>query len=95
MRTGVVRYETIPLAGDFNNDGIVNAADYTTWRDGLGTTYTAADYQVWRNNFGATASSALATTNAVPEPRAILLLLIACSAALSFNRQPEAYAAVS
>lgn len=79
-RTGVVRYETIPLAGDFNFDGAVDAADYTTWRDGLGTTYTAADYQIWRNNFGATASSALATSNAVPEPRALIVMLAAIAA---------------
>ena len=25
------------LAGDFNGDGTVDAADYTVWRDGLGT----------------------------------------------------------
>ena len=40
------------LTGDFNGDGTVDAADYTVWRDGLGTVYTEADYDVWRQHFG-------------------------------------------
>ena len=54
--------------GDFNADGIVNAADYTVWRDNDGAATEAtlnnngdglngvdsADYDVWVNNFGAT-----------------------------------------
>lgn len=40
--------------GDFNVDGAVDMADYTVYRDGLGTTYTAADYGVWTENFGTT-----------------------------------------
>ena len=39
-------------SGDFNHDNIVNAADYTVWRNGLGTTYTLADYGVWKTHFG-------------------------------------------
>lgn len=61
------------LRGDFNGDGVVDAADYTTWRDGLGTTYTQADYSLWVGNYGATASPPVAT---VPEPSAGLLLLL-------------------
>jgi hypothetical protein len=61
-------------AGDFNNDGQVNAADYTVWRNNLGTDYDLAgngdnlgtsanvvdvdDYQLWKVNFGWDASSA-------------------------------------
>ena len=52
------------LPGDYNGDGIVDAADYTVWRDHLGGSVvlpgdttpgsvTAADYQVWESNFGA------------------------------------------
>jgi alpha-L-arabinofuranosidase len=35
----------LPIPGDYNNDGIVDAADYTVWRDSLGQTGTglAAD----------------------------------------------------
>lgn len=56
------------LAGDYNLDGSVDAADYTVWRDNLGNTvpyFTGADgdgngvidqndYVVWRDNFGQT-----------------------------------------
>lgn len=61
------------LAGDYNGDGSVDAADYTVWRDGLGTTFTLNDYDVWAANFGATGAS----TVAVPEPAAGVLLLVA------------------
>jgi hypothetical protein len=40
------------LEGDFNLDGKVDAADYTTWRDGLGTTTTLGQYATWKANFG-------------------------------------------
>ena len=54
------------FAGDYNADGTVDAADYTAWRDKLGTTVPAysnpdgsgnglvdqADYEVWKENFG-------------------------------------------
>lgn len=71
--------------GDFNRDGVVDAADYTVWRDergrtGVGLTADAdlsgrtndADRQFWVNNFAATsASSAVAR---VPEPRTCVIL---------------------
>ncbi|MCI0493052.1 MAG: hypothetical protein L0Z07_08960 [Planctomycetes bacterium] len=58
--------ELIPseIPGDYTRDGSVGAADYTLWRDSLGsTTYLAAngngnnivdngDYTVWKDNFG-------------------------------------------
>ncbi|MCA9241190.1 MAG: S8 family serine peptidase [Planctomycetales bacterium] len=62
--------------GDFNGDGSVDAADYTVWRDGLGTEYTAADYQTWRDNYGATAAN-LAAVN-TPEPFTLTLVALAC-----------------
>lgn len=62
--------------GDFNRDGAVDAADYTTWRDGLGTDYDLLDYDAWKGNFGATAAgtgSALTAAN-VPEPGGVCLM---------------------
>ncbi len=69
------------IAGDFNNDGTVNLADYAVWRDTLGSTVSLAadgngnnvvdsgDYTVWKNNFGqTTAFAAMPTTSSVPEP---------------------------
>lgn len=68
---------TLPvLDGDFNVDGVVDAADYTVWRDGLDTIYTQADYDLWKANFGNTypefPAAALAP-NSVPEPSTVWL----------------------
>jgi hypothetical protein len=73
------------LPGDFNSNGIVDAADYTVWRNGLGSTYTQDDYNVWRDHFGQTAGSgSSASTNAtVPEPASVLLLLMGVLAILA------------
>ncbi len=59
------------LAGDFNGDFVVDAADYTVWRNNLGTNFDLngngdetggsfgfvdqADYDLWKANFGNTA----------------------------------------
>lgn len=74
------------LAGDYNADGLVNAVDYTVWRDNLGLsdaalngngtgdvsgTVVAADYDAWNSNYGASAFSAVS----IPEPGALLLVL--------------------
>jgi hypothetical protein len=68
---------TSPLSGDFNNDGKVNAADYVSWRHGLGTMFTQDDYNVWRASFGQTSGSGTGAvaTAAVPEPTSALMLL--------------------
>jgi T5SS/PEP-CTERM-associated repeat protein len=57
--------------GDYNGDGMVDAADYTVWRDSLGQvgdhlpadgdgsgTIDGGDYGAWAENFGAAASGA-------------------------------------
>ncbi len=69
--------------GDYNHNHVVDAADYVTWRLGLGTTYTQADYDVWRENFGAAAglgsAEGLSSTN-VPECCSLVLTTWAVSA---------------
>ena len=78
------------LSGDYNNDGFVNAADYTVWRNNLGRSalpfnetaslgaVDEADYQAWKDNFGMTSGSgAAAGESPVPEPSAIVLILSA------------------
>ncbi len=97
FRTGKVVFDddltvlTAPgLDGDFNNDGQVDAADYTIWRDNLGLSdaalngngtgdpsglVVAADYTLWAGNFGASSSSASAAS--VPEPSSFVLVGIA------------------
>ena len=66
------------MLGDFNHDGYVDAADYTVWRNGLGSTYSPADYDIWKANFGRTSGGGAAAVsrfnNVVPEPRVWVLL---------------------
>ena len=64
------------LLGDFNGDLKVDAADYTVWRDGLGTLYDQDDYDDWKSNFGAGTGSGSAAVGAVPEPTSIALVLV-------------------
>jgi hypothetical protein len=78
--TGVISIVAATLAGDFNNDGTVDAADYPVWRKGLGTTYTQSDYNIWRAHFGQTAGSGTGShsfaQSAVPElPGPVLAIL--------------------
>jgi fibronectin-binding autotransporter adhesin len=79
------------IPGDYNNDGVVNAADYTVYRDNVGQpagtlvndpaggVVGQAQYTQWRNNYGRTANAALS----VPEPTALLLAGIAAAGFLS------------
>ena len=66
------------LAGDFNSDSVVDAADYVTWRKGLGTNYILSDFYIWRANFGTTIpGSGAAFIAAIPEPASVVILLAA------------------
>lgn len=64
---GQVKFESIgALVGDYNDNGVVDAADYTIWRDRLGQagsalpnrdpansgSISAADYNSWKARFG-------------------------------------------
>jgi len=79
------------LVGDYNANGIVDAADYVVWRDSLGASgaglaadgngdsmVTQLDYDIWKANFGTTAGGAgsSAQHSAVPEPSTVLLLVV-------------------
>jgi hypothetical protein len=84
----ILEFGAASLAGDYNGDGTVNAADYTLWQDTLGQnvaagsgadgngdgTINASDYGVWKTNFGTTSGSATASGAAVPEPTNLVLL---------------------
>ena len=84
--TGFQTIEVATLAGDYNGNGIVDAADYTVWRDHLGQSIvlpddttpgsvTQADYDVWKSNFNNHSGSGTGAGAAVPEPASLLLLL--------------------
>jgi hypothetical protein len=82
---------TIPNAsaaviGDFNRDGVVDAADYVVLRKGMGSTYFQTHYDLWRAYFGRTAAGAAAGARspiqfAVPEPSALALALLVLATA--------------
>jgi hypothetical protein len=75
------------LPGDFNNDEVVDAADYVVWRKGLGSDYAMADYQFWNKSFGQSVGGGGAAAESpqdgtVPEPCGLLLLIVAGAAFL-------------
>ncbi|TWT78526.1 Glycosyl hydrolase family 85 [Posidoniimonas polymericola] len=91
------------LPGDFNRDGVVDAADYTVWRDNLGAsedggvlggngaggTVGADDYDLWRSNFGAALPTGSESAQ-VPEPTGVALsigLALAASGRRGERRQ--------
>ncbi len=81
-----------PIEGDYNHNGVVDAADYVVWRDTFGQTgpdlaadgyndevIDEIDYFIWRSDFGNTAStgSSVGSLAAVPEPATLSLLGLA------------------
>jgi hypothetical protein len=89
--TSAVYTAKIPrLPGDYNDDGFVNAADYTVWRDLLGQgielpneddtpgAVTVEDYEVWKTHFGEVSGSGSARveTRSVPEPGTFFLFVL-------------------
>jgi hypothetical protein len=60
-------------AGDYNNDLVVDAADYVVWRKTNGTPY---GYSEWRTNFGRAAGSGAFADESIPEPVTILLMAV-------------------
>jgi hypothetical protein len=82
------------LTGDYNGNGVVDAADYVIWRKTLGQTGAGLaadgdgdmqidddDFDVWRAHFGqiAPGSGAAVENRAVPESAAWMLALLAAN----------------
>ena len=87
------------LQGDYNNDGIVNVADYAVWlanlgapagtlpNDLYGTVVGQVQYDTWKTNFGFTMATLTGSDGAeVPEPSCLLLLVLCSFTMLSFRR---------
>ena len=83
--------------GDYNGDGVVDAADYTVWRDNLGQLVVPGtladgsgnglidtpDFDLWASQFG---ESVPAMAVATPEPSASAMMVLAVTI-LSFRSQ--------
>ena len=85
----------VGLAGDYNGDAVVDAADYTIFQDNLGgdssvlngngsgaATVVQADYDRWKQNFGSSGTGT-GSSAAVPEPSAVCLLILGASCMLA------------
>ncbi len=86
--------------GDYNSDGIVNAADYTIWRDNLGSGFALngrdpsnsgnvndQDYAFWKSQFGTNGGAGAGSASAsVPEPTSALLIIAASAFAMLARR---------
>jgi hypothetical protein len=77
------------LLGDYNNNGYVDAADYTVWRnnvgqsagtllnDDTGVAIGPAQYNLWKTHYGNGPSGASAfNSDAVPEPASVVVVLM-------------------
>ncbi len=90
---GAVQYFAAPgVPGDYSGNGVVDAADYTLWRNHLDQsvtlpndttpgTVTAADYDVWKSHFGQSvgAGGGAAAVASVPEPATVSLVVLAAA----------------
>jgi hypothetical protein len=87
------------VVGDYNANGVVDAADYVVWRN-AGPTATlpndstpgvvnSSDYSAWKANFGKMpgGGSGLGVGAAVPEPVSITLILLGTIGLISLNRR--------
>jgi hypothetical protein len=89
------------VAGDYNHNGVVDAADYVLWRDTLNQSIAAgtgadgdgdgvvtqADYGFWRARFGNTSGSGSLASANVPEPATFATCCIACGVISLFGRR--------
>lgn len=90
------------LAGDYNHDDRVDAADYVVWRNSLNSTtqlaadgsgnliVDPADYGVWRSNFGLSypaPGAGFGTSQPVPEPASLLIVATIVGARASTLRR--------
>jgi hypothetical protein len=103
--TGLNKFAENPVAasppfspGDYNRNGIVDAADYRMWKQSFGLSFNlpadgngnqlvdAADYVVWRANLTSIFSNNATISLALPEPNTSFLFAIVLQASYLFRR---------
>lgn len=107
LQAGQVLYDLLPdlpdaHLGDYNGDGTVDAADYTVWRDSLGSSGAGLaadgdgnnvidtnDYSIWRANYGN--SSGAGSVSSVPEASTGVLAMFAMFIGGIFGRKRAAF----
>jgi autotransporter-associated beta strand protein len=101
--TGFVTVGISGIAGDFNNDYVVDDRDYAMWRDNFGQPagtlqndssgieIGTMQYVAWRSNAGATTGngSGLAQSQAVPEPGAMILAVLSAAVISMLHGRPR------
>jgi hypothetical protein len=90
------------LIGDYNENDVVDAADYTTWRDALtagasslpnrdplnGGLISEDDFLSWRAHFGEVAGSGAGSASAaVPEPASLVMAALGVLGLMTFRRR--------
>ena len=96
-------FTPVGLPGDFNGDHVVDAADYTVWRDHLGAAdesslngngdgangVDAGDYALWKTKFGTHngAGAGGLAVGAVPEPGTVLLSVFSLLGLVGLRRR--------
>ncbi|MCO6043120.1 PEP-CTERM sorting domain-containing protein [Aeoliella sp. ICT_H6.2] len=98
---GIVEFAAGPegLPGDYNNDGSVDIADYTVWRNNLGAAdesglngngdgggVTMSDYAYWKTNFSTNNAPSIGAAS-VPEPSTVLVALMGVAGAVVCGRR--------
>ncbi|MBN1852377.1 MAG: PEP-CTERM sorting domain-containing protein [Pirellulales bacterium] len=75
------------LPGDFDNDGDVDGTDFLMWQRGESPNpLSSSDLTSWKENFGTVTSPMNASSAAVPEPAAGLMLILGVMAMFSCRR---------
>lgn len=72
--------------GDYNGNGIVDAADYIVWRKNVGT---QNGYQAWRCHFGVGSGGNSIVGGPVPEPSTVELCMFVLAGYLSCPMKPN------